>query len=93
MSELLQDLVRAAAKEFPSNIAFTDGTTSISYRQLDTKSSQLANLLVEQGMEIGDRAAVFMPRCAQTAIAFYGILKSGGIVVPVDPGMPAGRDT
>jgi len=41
MSELLQDLVRAAAKEFPSNIAFTDGTTSISYRQLDTKSRHL----------------------------------------------------
>jgi len=41
-------------------------------------------------LKVGDRAALFMPRCAETAVAFYGILKSGGIVVPVDPGMPAG---
>lgn len=90
MSKLLQDMIRKAAAASPNKIAFTDGKASISYRDLDAQSNQLANLLVEQGMEIGDRAAVFMPRCVQTAIAFYGILKSGGIVVPVDPGMPAG---
>ena len=90
MGELLQNLIRRAAEASPDKIAFTDGKTSISYGELESKSNQLANLLVEQGMKIGDRAAVFMPRCAQTAVAFYGILKSGGIVVPVDPGMPAG---
>ena len=90
MSELLQNMIRRAAVASPDKIAFTDGKNSISYGELESKSNQLANLLVEKGMKIGDRAAVFMPRCAQTAVAIYGILKAGGIFVPVDPGMPAG---
>ena len=90
MSALLQDMIGKVAAASPDNIAFTDGKTSVSYGDLESRSNRLANLLVENGLEVGDRAAVFMPRCAETAVAFYGILKSGGIVVPVDPGMPAG---
>ena len=90
MSQLLHHAVTSAAQVSPAKIAFTDGVTSITYQELDDRSNQLAHLLVQQGLGLGDRVAVFMPRCAETAIAVYAILKAGGVLVPVDPGMPTG---
>lgn len=90
MSQLLHHMVTSTAQTSPAKIAFTDGVTSITYRELDDRSSQLAHLLVQQGLQPGDRVAVFMPRCAETAIAVYAILKAGGVLVPVDPSMPTG---
>jgi len=80
VSQLLHGMLSQAAAVSPERIAFTDGKTSISYRDLDIRSNRLANLLIERGLQLGDRVAVFMPRCSETAVAFYGILKSGGIV-------------
>ena len=64
MSQLLHHMVTSTAQTSPAKIAFTDGVTSITYRELDDRSSQLAHLLVQQGLQPGDRVAVFMPRCA-----------------------------
>jgi len=90
MSQLLHDMMTLAALELPTKVAFTDNVTSLTYQDLDHRSSQLAHLLVKQNLQLGDRVAVFMPRCAETAIAVYAILKAGGILVPIDPGMPTG---
>ena len=90
MSQLLYHMVTSAAQTSPTKVAFTDGTTSITYQELDDCSNQLAHLLVKQDLQRGDRVAVFMPRCAETAVAVYAILKAGGILVPIDPGMPVG---
>jgi len=87
---LLHHMVSRAAAKSPNQVAFTDGKSSVSYQELDRQSNQLADFLVENGLQVGDRVAVFMPRCTRTAVAVYGILKAGGIFVPVDPGMPAG---
>ena len=90
MSQLLHHMVTSTAQTSPTKVAFTDGTTSITYQELDDCSNQLAHLLVKQDLQRGDRVAVFMPRCAETAVAVYAILKAGGILVPIDPGMPVG---
>jgi len=57
----------------------------LSYAQLDDLSSRFAAMLIEQGINSGDRVAVFMPNCPQLHIAFYGILKAGAIHAPVSP--------
>lgn len=90
MNKLLHQMVSDSAAASPDSIAFTDGKSSVTYKALDRKSSRLANLLVEQGLKVGDRVGVFMPRCTETAVAVYGILKAGGVFVPIDPGMPTG---
>lgn len=88
--KLIHQMVSKAAVASPDQIAFTDSKSSVTYRELDQKSNQLANLLVAEGLKIGDRVGVFMPRCTDTAIAVYSILKAGGVFVPVDPGLRAG---
>ncbi len=90
MSQLLHHMVTSTARTYPEKVAFTDNVTEITYRELDYRSSRLAHLLVEQDLRRGDRVAVFMPRCSETALAVYAILKAGGVLVPIDPGMPVG---
>ncbi|AQZ94457.1 AMP-binding protein [Halopseudomonas phragmitis] len=58
---------------------------SLSYAELDEQSDRFATLLHAQGIQPGERVAVFMPNCPQFHIVFYGILKAGAIHAPVSP--------
>lgn len=55
------------------------------------KSNQLANLLIAKKIKRGERIGIFMPRCLESVIAVYGILKSGAAYVPLDPFAPTHR--
>lgn len=79
------DYVRNWARERPGHAALTFGDATITYEQLDRYSDRVAAYLAHQGFEPGDRAAVMMPNCPQFIIAFLGILKAGGVHVPVNP--------
>ena len=57
----------------------------LSYAELHDLSDRFAALLLDQGVQPGDRVAVFMPNCPQLHIVFYGILKAGAIHAPVSP--------
>lgn len=61
---------------------------TLSYRDMDSQSDALAASLVSMGVRKGDRVAVIMPNCAQFVMAFYAILKAGGIVVAANPTFP-----
>lgn len=90
MITLLQHAVTSAAESRPESIAFRCGDQEISYGQLDEESSRLANFLIRQGAQKGDRIGVFMPRCVETSVSVYGILKAGCIFVPIDSNLSAG---
>lgn len=60
--------------------------TEVSYAELDESSDRLAGFLQASGLQGGDRVAVALPNCPQLFIAFYAILKSGCVYVPVNPG-------
>lgn len=59
--------------------------TEITFGVLDDLSNRFASFLADQGLQKGDRVAVFMSNCPQFFIAFYGILKLGCVHVPVNP--------
>ncbi len=59
--------------------------TTISWHELDQLSDRLAALLAREGIKPGDRVGLCLPNCPQYTISFLGILKAGGIVVPVNP--------
>ena len=63
----------------------------MTFAELDTKTNQLAKHLVSSGVKKGDRVGVYMNRCIETAIAIYGIMKSGAAYVPLDFGAPHSR--
>lgn len=53
---------------------------TVSYRELDSQSDALAAALVDLNVRKGDSVAIVMPNCTQFVIAFYAILKAGGVV-------------
>jgi len=61
---------------------FTGG--QLTYRQLDQASDRLAASLAATGIKPGDRVALQLPNIPQFLVSYFGILKAGGIVVPLN---------
>jgi len=60
------------------------GEIELSYGELDDRSARLATLLHEKGFQQGDRVGVMLPNVPEFPIAYYGVLRAGGIVVPMN---------
>jgi long-chain acyl-CoA synthetase len=65
-------------------IALTCDGARITYRQLDENSARIAGHLRGQGMKPGDRVGIKLPNVPQFAFAYYGVLRAGGVVVPMN---------
>ncbi len=57
----------------------------ISFKEFHESSLKFANYLTSIGIVKGDRVAIMLPNCPQGAIAYYGILYVGAIVVQTNP--------
>lgn len=79
------DLLRDSAREHPDDDAFLFMGSSISWRELERKSTAFAAALQAQGVAKSDRVALLMPNSPQLIIAEFGIWKAGGIVVLLNP--------
>src|SRR5260370_2776318 len=91
MGYVLQQLLSKSAKAYPEKPAVWARGKSITYRELDERSNQLAHLLCKQGINKGDRVGLFFPKCVESIISMLGVLKAGGVYVPLDPQAPADR--
>src|SRR5438132_5798577 len=58
---------------------------TMTYRQLDEASARVAGLLHERGLKPGDRVGIMMPNVAEVPVVYYGVLRAGGVVVPMNP--------
>jgi len=91
MAYLLQQLLAKSAQAYPEKAAVWARGQSITYRQLDERSNQLAFLLQKKGIQKGDRVGLFFPKSVESIISMLGVLKAGGVYVPLDPQAPADR--
>jgi crotonobetaine/carnitine-CoA ligase len=55
-----------------------------SFKEVNTLANKVANGLIELGIKKGDRVAVLMPNSADYIVIWFGILKAGGIMAPVN---------
>ena len=60
------------------------GDTRLTYAQVDGAANQVANLLVSRGIEKGDKIALSCANLPYFTIVYFGILKAGGTVVPLN---------
>lgn len=74
-----------AAQKAPQNIAVDFYGTEFSYFELESLSSKLANSLQSLGISKGDRVAMYMDNSPQYIMAFFAVLKAGGVVVQISP--------
>jgi amino acid adenylation domain-containing protein len=91
MAYILQQLLQKSAERYPEKIAVWARGRSITYRELEERSNQLAHLLQQNGVRKGDRVGLYFPKCVESVIAMLGIVKAGGVYVPLDPQAPAER--
>ncbi|MGA3347988.1 MAG: amino acid adenylation domain-containing protein [Candidatus Sulfotelmatobacter sp.] len=91
MAYILQQLLSKSAARFPEKPAVWARGRSITYRELDERSNQLAHLLVQSGVRKGDRVGLFFPKSVESVISMFAILKAGGVYIPLDPQSPVDR--
>ena len=74
-----------AARKYPTHACTVFKGARISYRKMNHLTDRLAAGLVSLGVKKGDRVGIFMPNSPQFVMAFFAILKAGGVVVATNP--------
>ncbi|MDR7170987.1 amino acid adenylation domain-containing protein [Nocardia kruczakiae] len=87
----LPDLMAAAVAADPDGPAVVVGGRAFTYAQLDLASTKLARLLIELGAGPDVRVAVAIGRSLEAVVALWSVVKSGAVLVPIDPSDPADR--
>jgi long-chain acyl-CoA synthetase len=80
MTNLAANLVATTER-----IALKLDETEIPYSALDAASARVAGLLRARGIEAGARVGMMLPNVPQFAVTYYGVLRAGGVVVPMNP--------
>jgi long-chain acyl-CoA synthetase len=84
MGNLAANLVTSTERH-ADNIALKLDETEIPYAALDAASARVAGLLRGRGIGVGARVGIMLPNVPQFAVAYYGVLRAGGVVVPMNP--------
>jgi long-chain acyl-CoA synthetase len=84
MSLNLAVILRESAKRDPDHVAIILDSFKFTYGQLDVLSNQVASSLKAAGLKKGDRVGLMLPNVPQFPMAYFGILKAGGVVVPMN---------
>lgn len=84
-------LLEEAAQKNPDTPCTIFKGAKITYREMDEISDRLAAGLADLGVKQGDRVGIFMPNTPQFVMAYFAILKAGGVVVATNP-LYSGRE-
>jgi long-chain acyl-CoA synthetase len=80
----LASILAESAERYPNSTAIRLGEVELTYAALDDLSARLATVLGEKGVGKGDRVGVMLPNVPEFPVAYYGVLRAGGIVVPMN---------
>jgi len=81
----LVDLYHEAVLKFGDSTCTICDSEAFSYRQIDDFSNRFASYLLDKGLQKGDRVGISLPNSTSFVIAYYGILKAGGVVMALNP--------
>ena len=81
----LYDLVRGSVEQYGGNVALEFFGATTTYSQLGDQIERAAEGLRLMGVQKGDPVALVLPNCPQHVVAFYAVLRLGGIVVEHNP--------
>ena len=84
MLQSLAQILPHAAHKFDRKTALIIDGRELSFQELNTLSNALARNLVKLGIEPGDRVTLYSPNCWEWIISYYGVLKTGAVINPVN---------
>jgi acyl-CoA synthetase (AMP-forming)/AMP-acid ligase II len=84
-------LVEEAATRHASTEALVDGDLRLTYEQLAPEVDRYARGFVAAGLDLGDRVGIWGPNCAEWMLAALGVLRAGGVIVPLNTRFKGGE--
>ncbi|KKM08774.1 hypothetical protein SY88_21930 [Clostridiales bacterium PH28_bin88] len=93
MGELLHHMLERNARKYPAlpALRYPPADRTVTWGQLNARANALARRLVQAGVEKDRKVALFIPNRPEFVIAFFAVLKAGGVVVPVNVRLTAGE--
>lgn len=81
----LYEFIETSARRYPDKEAIIYYGARISYRELWDAVQSFASALMGMGVGRGDRVALYLQNTPHFFISYFGVLRAGGVVVPVNP--------
>jgi long-chain acyl-CoA synthetase len=81
----ITDALARAATHRPESVAIWFLNRRLTYRELQDQVDRCATALARLGVRKGTRVAIQLPNLPQTVIAYYAVLRAGGVVVMTNP--------
>ena len=82
---LLQNFLEESAHRFPNKVALIHKGDRLTYQEVNQKADRVAQLLKIQGIQRGDRVAIFLDNSIESVISLFGILKADAIFLMLSP--------
>ena len=83
MANLAEHLTATAAR-YAARPALRVGGDTTTYAAFDEQTARVAGLIRSRGLELGDPVGVMLPNVPQFAVIYYGVLRAGCVVVPMN---------
>ena len=80
----LASLLDGAVAANVDGLAYRFGDDDVTYAEVDRIAGHIARNLLAAGLAPGDRVAMFMPNCLETAFVYLGCFRAGLLCVPVN---------
>jgi long-chain acyl-CoA synthetase len=84
MPDSLAQLLTETAAEHGERPALKLDDSVVNYAVLNEGATRIAGLLQERGLQPGDRVGVMLPNVPYFGVVYYGVLRAGGVVVPMN---------
>ncbi|WP_435166822.1 amino acid adenylation domain-containing protein [Paenibacillus glycanilyticus] len=91
-TKTIHGMFEQAAAAYPDRIAVSSVYGQLTYKELNERANSTARMLLNRGLGKGDFVTIFMERSLELIVSLLGILKAGGVYVPVDPEHPEDRN-
>ncbi|MEZ4885256.1 MAG: amino acid adenylation domain-containing protein [Chitinophagales bacterium] len=88
---LFADFIDQQTKQNPKTTAIRFNQQYLTYQALNNSTNQLAHYLQDKGVQKGTMVAISVERSLEMVVGILGIMKAGGIYVPIDPSYPDER--
>ncbi|QAY65099.1 non-ribosomal peptide synthetase [Paenibacillus protaetiae] len=89
--ESLKSLFERSVSLHSGKTAISFGEQEMTYSELGDATAKVARLLQDHGLMKGDFVGIYMERSMETVISIFGVLRAGGVYVPIDPEHPLER--
>ncbi|KEO84020.1 non-ribosomal peptide synthetase [Tumebacillus flagellatus] len=89
--ECIHTMFERQAALTPDAVALVFEGAEMTYRELNERANQVAHYLIRSGVQSNVRVGICMDRSLEMLVAIYGVMKAGGVYVPIDPYHPAER--